>query len=151
MSLKLTFILLITISLQSCNNNVGNQEAQNVETSYSGLEGCYAFIQNNDNILMDLKFNGNEVTGSLTYNFYEKDDNKGSLIGKVYGDTIIAMYNFDSEGVASFREVAFLKRGKEYVEGFGEIEEKNGKMIFKNRKLLNFDSNIILEKTECID
>lgn len=141
--------LLIIFTLQSCNNNSGEKNSQDLENSYNNWEGCYAFIQNDDSIRLKLEFNGNEVTGNLTYNFYEKDDNKGSLTGKVYGDTIIAMYNFDSEGVASFREVAFLKRGNEYVEGFGEIEEKEGKMTFKNRKNLNYDSNVILTKTDC--
>lgn len=148
MKIRITFLLLI-FALQSCNKTPMEKKARNIETSDSELEGCYAFIQNNDSILMDLKLNGNEVTGSLRYNFYEKDDNEGSLLGEVHGDTIFAVYKFDSEGKTSSREVAFLNRGNEYVEGFGEIEEKNGKMVFKNKKALNFNSNLILQKTDC--
>lgn len=150
MNLKTLFLFIaMAFALQCCNNNSKENITQNIDASYGQYEGCYVFIQNKDSILMELNLNTNVVSGSLTYNFYEKDDNVGSLLGEVHGDTIFAMYNFDSEGQSSTREVAFLKKGNTLVEGFGEIEEKNGEMTFKNRKFLNFDSNIILNKTDC--
>lgn len=150
MNLKTLLLFMATaFALQCCNNNSKDNITHNVGDSYSKHEDCYVFINGKDSILMELNLKSNKVTGHLMYNFYEKDDNLGTLSGEVHGDTIFAMYNFDSEGQTSKREVAFLKKGNTLVEGFGEIEEKNGEMTFKNRKFLNFDSNIILNKTDC--
>lgn len=116
MNLTATLLLILIIALHSCTKTSEERQENNVETPNGDLEGCYAFMNNNDSILMHLQFNGKEVTGSLLYNFYEKDGNDGSLLGEVHGDTIFAMYSFESEGVTSSREVAYLKRGNDYVE-----------------------------------
>jgi len=91
----------------------------------------------------------NAVKGDLTYNFFEKDDNRGTLDGTMHGDTLFADYKFKSEGMTSEREVAFLRRGDTMVEGFGEIKQESGKSTFKNRKRLNFESNLILTRSDC--
>jgi hypothetical protein len=65
------------------------------------------------------------------------------------GDTLIADYTFASEGTVSVREVAFLKKDHVLIEGFGDIEEKAGKSIFKNIATLRFDDKLALRETEC--
>ncbi|HEV8080227.1 MAG TPA: hypothetical protein VGP43_05920 [Chitinophagaceae bacterium] len=54
-----------------------------------------------------------------------------------------------SEGTESIREVVFLKIGNDFVEGYGDAEVKNGKMIFKNTSGLNFNNNLILKNVPC--
>jgi hypothetical protein len=65
------------------------------------------------------------------------------------GDTLLADYFFLSEGTRSIRQVAFLKRGNSLLEGYGNIEEQNGKTVFKKDKGLSFGNGIILEKGTC--
>ncbi len=65
------------------------------------------------------------------------------------GDTLFAEYKFMSEGTESIREVAFLKKENDFVKGYGDSEEKNGKMIIKNKSGLNFNNNLILKKGAC--
>ena len=89
------------------------------------------------------------ITGNLIYKFFEKDQNKGTLQGIIKGDTLTANYEFISEGIKSVREIAFLKKGNNFVEGHGDMAEKNGKLIFKNSRILNFNSNIILKPVQC--
>lgn len=89
------------------------------------------------------------VTGTLMYNFYEKDKNTGTIEGKIDGDILFADYTFNSEGVKSVRPVAFKVTGNQFIEGYGETEENNGKMSFKNKDSLNFDHSITLAPFDC--
>ncbi|MBG6109522.1 hypothetical protein IWX84_000381 [Flavobacterium sp. CG_9.10] len=120
-----------------------------VEESIS--EECYSGTIKKDTISMNLIVKGNQVTsGKLSYNFYEKDKNEGTLVGEIKGDTLLADYTFMSEGVSSVRQVVFLKKGNTYVQGFGDVVDDNkGKVAFKDRKQLKFDGKTVLSKVEC--
>lgn len=123
-------------------------EAVAVEDAVS--EECYLGILKKDTISMSLNIKGNQVSsGKLSYKFFEKDKNEGTLNGEMKGDTLFADYTFMSEGVSSVRQVAFLKKGNTYTEGYGDIEESNGKVIFKNTKQLKFDGKTVLSKVDC--
>lgn len=75
---------------------------------------------------MKLTLTGNEVTGDLACKYFQKDQNKGTLRGVMIGDTLFATYTFTSEGIESSREVASLKKDNDLVEGYGDVQEKNG-------------------------
>jgi len=111
---------------------------------------CYASTANNSTIWMSFNVNSNqEVNGTLSYSLYGKDKNEGTLIGNIYGDTLIADYTFDSEGVSSVRQVAFLQKDGTYIEGYGDVVEANGKVSFKDKKTLKFDIKNTLTKIDC--
>ena len=112
---------------------------------------CFRAILKKDTITLTLNIkNGQLSSGNLSYNFYEKDKNEGVLVGELKGDTLYANFTFTSEGISSVREVAFLKKGNTYVEGFGDLVEDNkGKSIFKDKKQLKFDGNVFLPKVDC--
>ncbi|KIA86302.1 hypothetical protein [Flavobacterium sp. AED] len=114
-------------------------------------EECYSAIIKKDTISMTLDIKGDQLTsGKLSYNFYEKDKSFGTLVGKIKGDTLFADYAFMSEGLATIRQVVFLKKGNTYVEGFGDVVDDNkGKVTFKDTKQLKFDGNIVLSKVDC--
>ena len=135
--------------LISCNNGEKQQQAEAESPAVSANKACYAFEMHNDTILLNLTVENNKATGNLTYNFFEKDDNRGRLTGTMNGDTLFASYEFNSEGVTSVREVAFLKKDNTFTEGFGEMKEEEGKMVFENKKALNFGSNIVLHQIDC--
>ena len=54
-----------------------------------------------------------------------------------------------SEGIESVREVVFIKTINGWVEGYGEVDDKDGKVIFKNRNKITFDNNVVLKETAC--
>ncbi|MFV5685502.1 hypothetical protein ACM55I_08640 [Flavobacterium sp. GB2R13] len=114
-------------------------------------EECYSAIIKKDTITMTLNIKGGQLTsGKLSYNFYEKDKSFGTLVGKIKGDTLFADYAFMSEGLATVRQVVFLKKGNTYVEGFGDVVDDNkGKVTFKDAKQLKFEGNIVLSKVDC--
>ena len=102
-----------------------------------------------DTFLLHLKRIENVASGDLSYLFHEKDKQTGSFEGQLMGDTLVAEYIFRSEGSTSSRQIAFLVSDDMAVEGYGELEEKNGKMFFKDIKSIQFGSGLRLNKVTC--
>lgn len=113
------------------------------------LEGCYQMVVQRDTATMYLNIIGNEVTGQLVYNFFEKDDNNGSLKGELRDNHIYADYIFQSEGRTSTREVAFKIQDTLLLEGRGPAEERDGKSIFLHSAKLQFDATHPFRKVDC--
>jgi hypothetical protein len=138
-SIKVWMGLSLCAALAACQDKVPD----NV------VAGCYAYTKGRDTVMMSMQIRGKEVSGDLTYNLYEKDRNVGSIAGELIGDTVLVDYTFNSEGSKSVRQVAFLKKGDQLTEGFGDVAEQGGKMVFKDRSKLQFSSMIVLKKDSC--
>ena len=155
---SLSFILLSAIAGLSCTNQA-TESAQTdpVADTMKAVENkiqvpeaiCYTNITAKDTVRLKVEIFPNVVTGSLTYQFLEKDKNQGEFKGQLLGDTLIAEYKFLSEGVLSTREIVFLLKDSIAIEGYGSLEEQNQKMVFKDGKNLNFDKGLILKKVPC--
>jgi hypothetical protein len=109
---------------------------------------CYLLLQGKDSVLMQVVVENQSAAGQLFYRFFEKDKSGGKLFGNLRGDTLIADYKFIAEGTESEREVAFLMKGDTLYEGFGEQQDAEGRMVFKDLKTLRFDGKPML-KTDC--
>ena len=147
MKKKLFSIIACVSVMTSCKNEL-KQTPEQLPNQVSTVQ-CYSYTTENDTISMKLTLADNEVTGNLTYKYFQKDQNKGTLRGAMTGDTLFATYTFTSEGIESSREVAFLKKGTDLVEGYGDSKEKNGMMIFTSKASLDFNSKTILKLVEC--
>ena len=106
-------------------------------------------LNNHDTVILKTIDVNGIITGTLVYNLYEKDKNRGTIQGKMKGDLLIADYSFTSEGTFSVRQVVFKKSDTTFIEGYGDIEDKNGKTIFKNTDSLDFTNSIILNEYDC--
>lgn len=154
--MKQLFIFLIIVSSISCQDIDDKTAPVSVEKSYDNIQdnvplslmACYATTAK-DSVLLKISISDNSVKGTLIYNLYQKDKNTGTIDGKLYGDTLIAYYQFRSEGIESIREVAFLIKDQVITEGYGEVEERDGEMIFKDWKSLDFKNGLILKKIDC--
>lgn len=135
--------------LTSCNNQSNPKVTTQLPTKINVSESCFSYFKDNNKVLMHITIVDNLVSGDLLYEYAEKDKNIGKIKGEMIGDTLFADYTFKSEGINSVREVAFLKKGDIWIEGYGDVEELSGKMVFKNRAKLKFETNISLTKTEC--
>lgn len=142
-------LVAFVLFFASCNNTNSRDQNTADGAKNSGGPACYAMVTEKDTIMMRLEVRNGIVTGTLVYNFFEKDDNTGTLKGVAKGDTVFADYRFMSEGTVSEREVAFLKKGQAYVEGYGALAERGGKTVFENKDALDFDSNTILSEKDC--
>lgn len=113
------------------------------------ISECYRYIGNRDTINLRISETYNIMTGLLIYKNYQKDQNLGTLQGKMTGDVLIADYTFRSEGITSTRQVAFKKQGNDLVEGYGDVVEANGKMVFKDVHALKYDDSRVLKNVPC--
>ncbi|WP_159470900.1 lipocalin family protein [Dyadobacter sp. 3J3] len=110
---------------------------------------CYTFNAKKDTAFLHINVVDNIVSGDLEYHFFEKDYNKGTITGKMIGDTLIADYTFLSEGATSVREVVMLKKDNNLIEGFGDVRELDNKTSFINRAKLSFKNGLTFKKTNC--
>ena len=110
---------------------------------------CYSYMGKKDSIFLQMSQVYNQTSGYLIYKYDQKDKNMGTITGSMVNDLLIAEYTFRSEGVTSTRQVVFKKKGDELVEGFGEVTEVNGKMIFKDIPSLKYSETMVLKKVPC--
>ncbi|MFA6945126.1 MAG: hypothetical protein WC220_04410 [Pedobacter sp.] len=145
-------ILILAVLLASCNTQV-----KETETSSSTIKNkdepsstnCYLYAGEADTVSLNLTHAGDSITGSLVYNFKEKDKNTGTINGRMNGNILIAEYIFLSEGTQSSRQVAFKFEGGNFVEGYGESYSQNDKILFKNIDSLNFNGSMKLTEIAC--
>ena len=157
---KKNFFILFSgaILLISCNNaSKETTEATIMKDTSTPLENkimiptstCYSFFNGKDTFKLKVEIFPNVVTGKLSYNFFEKDSNNGTFEGKLHGDTLFADYTFMSEGKQSSRQIIFLLKDNVATEGYRDMEEKDGKMVFKNVHGITFQKGLVFSKTEC--
>jgi hypothetical protein len=103
--------------------------------------GCYRMIIKNDTATISLNAQADSVSGSLSYNWYERDDNQGTFKGTIKNDSlIVADYTFQSEGVTSVRQVVFKIQDSVLLQGYGELQERNDTAFFRDVNLVIFDT-----------
>lgn len=110
---------------------------------------CYSYFSATDTVTVIVKGADSALTGSMVVMLNGKDRNIGTLAGKMIGDTLVADYTFQSEGVSSVREVAFLKKDGKLVQGYGPVEVKGDRQFFTDRSKLSFDAKMPLSNQNC--
>ncbi len=144
-----TYLGLFAFLFTSCNNQSTINSKALLSDKMNEPFTCYSYTKDSNNIMMHIAIEDNIVKGDLIIEYYQKDKNIGQINGEMKGDTLYAEFTFMSEGVNSVREVAFLKKEGELIEGFGEVEEQSGKVVFKNKATLKFDNKIHLTVVRC--
>ncbi len=109
--------------------------------------GCYAYDGNGSSVQFEITSDVNPVKGHLNYMLAEKDRNTGTFSGNLKDGKLIGTYTFQSEGTGSQREVAFLLKEGQLIEGYGEMNETGN--AFKNRENISFSSTMPLSRTNC--
>ena len=149
MSYKFLTVLICFLMVACDSNNAPKNSIDSKTANNTDPLTCYRYVGNKDTIsLKTVNVNGS-ITGTLIYKLYEKDKNAGTIQGKMKGDLLIADYSFMAEGMNSTRQVVFKRNGNDFVEGYGEIEEKDNKVVFKNVDSLDFNNSIVLKITDC--
>ena len=161
--MKTLLAFALSLTLLSCSDNGADRSADpNSGSVHTGatdtivssgepvrLEGCYRMVSGRDTAEMFLNIIGTAVTGKLVYNYFEKDDNNGSIKGELKADRIVADYIFQSEGGTSTREVAFKLQDTVLLEGYGKVAERDGKAIFLEADKLQFNTAKPFVKVDC--
>lgn len=148
--IKTISIAVILFTVLSCKNNDKKSTKVITEEDYTAVSlesGCYIYDKNDNLINFEILSTDNPVKGNLTYSFREKDKNTGQFIGEIKENKLIGTYTFLSEGVESQREVAFLIKENQLIEGYGDLDETGTK--FLNRSNIDYTSTMPLTKKNC--
>ena len=115
----------------------------------TAISGCYSMTANRDTASLQLQRKGTIITGSLSYNLFEKDHNDGTFQGEMGNGLLTGWYLFRSEGVISVRQVAW-KIGNGYLwPGNGEVMMRHDTTMFVNVDKLSFDQSRAFVKVKC--
>ncbi|GGG60622.1 hypothetical protein [Bizionia arctica] len=153
---KLALLTFALITIVACKNNtktdnqtVIEEEKPVIKTSLKPtLEtGCYNFKSESNNIQMEITEVNEKVMGILNIAYAEKDANQGKFVGTLNGDKLIGTYTFNSEGIESSREMAFLIKDDQLIEGYGDLNEDGTK--FKDVNTVKYTSTMPLTKVDC--
>ena len=116
----------------------------------STLQTCYMQATGKDSVFVTLEDNLGTIIGKMRYKNFEKDSSSGDLVGSQNGDTLKVNYTFQSEGKTSEREIYFLKKGENIIEGIGEQTTVGSKSKYANTAALKYEGNT-LEQVDCTD
>jgi hypothetical protein len=143
---------MAVMAVAACNNNpstTSENDADPRNVNRLDTIECYSGSLGRDSAYLTATVQGNQVLGTLNYRFYEKDNSTGSFIGRMRIDTLVADYVFTAEGVSSTRQIVFLEQNGRLIEGYGEMREEGGKMIFKNLDSIKFGTGFRLTRGPC--
>ncbi|MFZ4260552.1 hypothetical protein ACFRAE_00810 [Sphingobacterium sp. HJSM2_6] len=143
--MKYWVLSLAFVSLMACNNRQEQQQNDH-QDALEDLVGRYEFHKGKDSIRLELKAHGDTLMGPLQYAFFEKDKNVGLFKGVVQDSILIGSYTFNAEGVRSTREIVFGILPNGLIEGFGDVKEVEGGMVFTDIRALQYDHGMILTK-----
>lgn len=155
--MRTTFAVLLLIFLFACDDS-GNNEATTVATDSSkqnppaepvSVYECFRSVLQRDTMVACLQVKGNEITGRLTFDNFEKDWSSGDVHGTLHKDTIKLWYVFNSEGMKSVMEVYFLQDGPKLFRGIGDVATKGDTAYFTDKGAIRYVMNHAFEKLEC--
>jgi len=110
---------------------------------------CYEKAVGRDTIQLTLSYQDSIATGTLIYNFFEKDRNRGEFKGILHNGIIRGKYIFFSEGVESSRPAIFKVTKEQAFEALPDSIDSQGLPVFNlDNSQLKFDS-IPLEAGAC--
>jgi len=149
---KISFLLLaVAIFASSCGNTNNNKTSltSSMTPSEEPLKGCYIAVIKRDTIQLAItEVKGNQISGSLVYNFWEKDRSKGTFTGEYNNSVLLANYVFNAEGTTSERPVIFKKVSEGFVEGFGETKTEENREVFADPDAIEFGQSYTLKHTD---
>lgn len=116
----------------------------------STLQTCYMQATGKDSIFVTLEDNLGTIIGKIHYKNFEKDSSIGDVVGSQNGDTLKLNYTFEAEGETSEREIYFLRKGENIIEGIGEQKAEGTQSKYTNTAALKYEGNT-LKQVDCTD
>ncbi len=109
---------------------------------------CYMSVVKKDSVFLSLEDNLGTITGAMKYQNFEKDGSHGTVIGFKNGDTLKLNYTFEAEGTTSEREIYFLQKEGNLIEGIGDHNSEGNKSTYKSPSKLTYNG-MSLSSADC--
>lgn len=139
-----------TVDVQTANADSVTIPESNEPIESSILQTCYMEATGKDTLFITLDDNLGTITGKMRYKNFEKDSSFGDVIGTQNGDTLKLNYTFEAEGTTSDREIYFLKKDGNLIEGIGEHKTEGNRDFYANASQLKYEGHT-LKSTDCTD
>ena len=105
------------------------------------ITGCYEATLAQDHYFLNIvTVDGANVEALVAFQNAEKDSSHGTFAGTYDSKTLKGIYNFQSEGTSSSRELIFKRTTKGFYEGFGEVQVNGTLESFKDPKNVTWDT-----------
>lgn len=146
-ALILILLVLIIGYFAFSANKKTNEQSNEMASS---IIGCYVAGNSKDVYTMNVKSQtGENITGTLNFNNYQKDSSSGSFTGTYKEGVILADYTFASEGTTSEMEVIFKKVGEDFIRGYGDVNSDGVKFVDTTN--ITYESNdlSLFKKSQC--
>lgn len=143
-----TLMLGIAILLAACNGSKTEQPPAAKPGTPGEQVSCYSLKEGQDLTAVQLKQDGNAVSGYYAWEPYEKDGAHGMFSGSNTNGLIKADHTYMIEGSTQTEEVYFKLDGDKLLQGSGElVEGDKGKLVVKDPASLQFTD--AFTKTDC--
>jgi hypothetical protein len=126
-------LILIASLFSACQNTPKSSDTETEETENTAAATCYELRLGEDITAIELTLDGDKASGYYAWEPHEKDGARGMFSGQKDGDQITAI--FESE------EVVFKLEGGKLLQGNGELEDKDGVLMLKDKSNLSWDSS----------
>lgn len=156
------YILLVTLSvfLLNCNKKVETttpvtdsdsmtDTTEKISDTLGTKSFCYLGVTGKDSVFVSIDDNLGTVTGKMKYKNSEKDSSNGDLVGSKSGDTLKLTYEFASEGTTSKRDIFFIQKDGNLLEGIGNQKDENGQMKYADETKVAYKDGQKLETADC--
>jgi len=110
---------------------------------------CYLGVTGKDSVFVSIDDNLGTVTGKMRYKNSEKDSSTGDLTGFKSGDTLKLTYEFASEGTTSKRDIFFVQKDGNLLEGIGNQKDDNGQMKYADETKVAYKDGQKLKTADC--
>lgn len=155
--MKYILILILAVTVYSCNDyrrvKEKSETKQPVNTdspapvAEADVDGCYMKVTGRDTAILMLERKGNELSGKMIYDNYQKDGSRGTVKGTEKEDILKLYYDFNSEGMHSVIEVYFKKVTGGLLRGIGSMEVKGDTAYFVSG--INYSYKEAFSLVEC--
>lgn len=137
-----------TVDLQTSAPDSTIVPESNEPIESSTLQNCYMEATGKDTLFISLDDNLGTITGKIRYKNFEKDSSFGDVMGTQNGDTLKLNYTFESEGTTSDREIYFLRKDGNLIEGIGEHKTEGSRDFYANTSQLKYEGHT-LKSIDC--
>jgi hypothetical protein len=154
--MKKTLFALLCLAFAACQNNTPPPPAAPAAETTEPRSGgkpmtkttCYEMkTPGGDLTAIELTLVGDEASGFYAWEPKEKDSAHGMFKGMKSGDQITAEFVYMIEGSIQTEEVVFKMAGDKLLKGNGELEEKSGKLVIKDKSKLTWEESF--SPTDC--
>ena len=139
-----------TVDMQTTTPDSITVPESNEPLESSTLQTCYMEVTGKDTLFVSLDDNLGTITGKMRYKNFEKDSSFGDVMGTQNGDTIKLNYTFEAEGTTSDREIYFLRKDGNLIEGIGEHKTEGNRDFYANPAQLKYEGHT-LKSVDCTD